>query len=234
MAACARESSLFRERRIEVIPYGLDLQEFRPIPREVARDILRIPKDRKYVLFTAVGGGSNPIKGFAHLAAALRILGTAENAGGVELLLGGSRTPPAIDCAIPVRCMGMLHDDVSIALLNSAADVVAVPSVQDNFPNTVLEALACGRPVAAFRIGGNPDMIADRVNGALAQPFDAAELGAAIGWMLQDEPRWRDLSAAARQTAESRYALGMQARRYADLYRELTDSGRRTHVAPAS
>jgi glycosyltransferase involved in cell wall biosynthesis len=226
MAACARESSLFRERRIEVIPYGLDLGQFRPVPRELAREILRIPQDRRYVLFIAVGGASNPIKGFAHLAAALQSLKTGAPNDRVELLLAGTANPPTIDFGIAVRCVGMLRDDVSIALLNSAADVVAVPSVQDNFPNTILEALACGRPVAAFRIGGNPDMITDRVDGALAQPFDPVDLGRSIAWLLEDEPRWHELSAAARRTAEDRYALGIQARRYEALYRELTAPGR--------
>ncbi len=130
--------------------------------------------------------------------------------------------------------MGMLHDDVSIALLNSAADVVAVPSVQDNFANTILEALACGRPVAAFRIGGNPDLITDRVDGVLAEPFDPGELARGLAWILEDENRWRELSASARRTAETRYALDVQARRYEALYRELTDPARRLSPVPSA
>jgi glycosyltransferase involved in cell wall biosynthesis len=226
MAACARDSSLLGHRRIDVIPNGLDLNAFRPMPREVARGVLRLPNDRRYVLFTAVGGASNPIKGFVHLAAALRALHQNGAGGALELLVGGSSVPPSMDCGVPVRCMGILHDDLSIALLNSAADVVAVPSVQDNFPNTVLEALACGRPVAAFRIGGNPDMITDRQNGVLAEPFDAGALARGIAWLLENETRWRELSAAARCTAEAQYGLGIQARRYTALYRELTDPAR--------
>ncbi len=234
MAACARDSSLFRNRRIEVIPNGVDLRAFRPFSRELARDVLRLPRERRYVLFTAMGGGTNPIKGFAHLATALRSLSATPAGLGLEVLLGGASSAPAIDCGVPVRCMGRLHDDVSIALLNSAADLVAVPSVQDNFPNTALEALACGRPVAAFRIGGNPDMITDRADGILAEPFDPGDLARGIAWILEDENRWRELSAAARRTAETRYALDTQARRYLALYGELTGPARQWSSAPSS
>ena len=77
---------------------------------------------------------------------------------------------------------GHLNDHVSLRALYSAADVMVIPSRQDNLPNTGLEAHACGTPVVAFNTGGLPDIVDDRVTGALAEPFDPASLSSCIHW----------------------------------------------------
>jgi glycosyltransferase involved in cell wall biosynthesis len=80
-----------------------------------------------------------------------------------------------------------------------------LPSRQDNLPNTGLEAHACGTPVVAFNTGGLPDIVADRVTGALAKPFEPASLAAAIRWVLEDSPRCRALGAAAQGRLKVRH-----------------------------
>jgi glycosyltransferase involved in cell wall biosynthesis len=99
---------------------------------------------------------------------------------------------------------------------------MVIPSRQDNLPNTGLEAHACGTPVVAFNIGGMPDIIADRVTGALAEPFDPESLAAAIRWILDDPLRPQQLGAAARFRAEQLWAP----LRIAGLYRELYENVR--------
>jgi nucleoside-diphosphate-sugar epimerase len=102
-------------------------------------------------------------------------------------------TQKIVRAAFPVHYTGHLHDDLSLRALYSAADAFVLPSRQDNLPNTGLEAHACGTPVVAFNTGGLPDIVADRVTGALAEPFEPASLAAAIRWVLEDPPRrgWR-------------------------------------------
>lgn len=218
MGECARKSSLFRDRRVEVIPYGMDTSVFRPVDRAMARELLGLPPDKKLVSFVAAGGASNPIKGFHHLASASHLLPSED----VEVVVAGaSSLPDSVKLGVPVRCIGAVHDDLTLALLNSAADVAVVPSEQENLANTVLEALACGNPVIAFDVGGMPDMIIDRVNGVLVPPFDTRALASAVMWVINDSARQRQLSAAARKRAESEYALEVQARRYRALYEDL-------------
>jgi len=102
--------------------------------------------------------------------------------------------------------------------LYSAADAFVLPSRQDNLPNTGLEAHACGTPVVAFNTGGLPDIVADRVTGALAEPFEPASLAAAIRWVLEDAPRRLALGVAARERAERLWAPARVAGLYAEVY----------------
>jgi glycosyltransferase involved in cell wall biosynthesis len=105
--------------------------------------------------------------------------------------------------------------------LYSAADVVIAPSNEDNLPNVVLEALACGTPCVAFDIGGLPDMIDHQQNGYLAVPFKSEDLALGISWVLRDDERRRVLSANARAKVEAEFELSKVSLRYRTLYEEL-------------
>jgi glycosyltransferase involved in cell wall biosynthesis len=100
---------------------------------------------------------------------------------------------------------------------------MVVPSRHDNLPNTGLEAHACGTPVVAFKTGGLPDIVDDRVTGALAEPFEPASLAAAIRWVLEDPLRRRALGAAARERAERIWAPARVAGLYEDLYERVIE-----------
>jgi glycosyltransferase involved in cell wall biosynthesis len=100
----------------------------------------------------------------------------------------------------------------------------------DNLPNTVMESLACGTPVAAFRVGGLPEMIAHRENGYLAETGDAEDLARGIDWILSDSKRWSSLAEHARQHAVRNYDQGLIAHTYLMLYQELLDGKSSLHV----
>ena len=95
---------------------------------------------------------------------------------------------------------------------------MVVPSRQDNLPNTAVEAHACGTPVVAFNTSGLPDIVDDRVTGALAEPFESASLAAAIRWVLEDPLRRQALGAAARERAERLWNPTRVAGMYAEVY----------------
>src|SRR5438132_10890857 len=87
----------------------------------------------------------------------------------IELLVFGETAPDKpVDCLYPVRYLGMLNDDISMALTYSAANVTLVPSVQEGFGQTALEAMSCGTPVVTFKGIGTCDIVAHRQNGYLA------------------------------------------------------------------
>ena len=69
-------------------------------------------------------------------------------------------------------------------MLYSAVDVFVTPSLADNFPNTIVESMACGTPVVGFNVGGIPDLIKHKVTGYLAEYKNANDLSAGIEWVL--------------------------------------------------
>jgi len=229
LAEQAQAASLFRDRPVRVIPNGLDLDRFQPVDPGLARRLLGLPPERSYLLFGAFDPGGERRKGFGLLQAALQRLAESGWRDRLDLLVVGATAPAAaLDLGLRTHFLGVLRDELSMALALAAADAVVVPSTQENLPNMAVEAFACGRPCIGFAVGGLPDIVEDGANGRLAPPFDTGELAAAIAWVLQDEERRRALGRAARQKAEQTFDLRLVARRYADLYAEVLDATRRS------
>lgn len=222
MAGRAAGSSLLGGRRIEVIPNGLDTDRYRPVDRAAARRALGLPGDRLLVAFGAVGADSDRRKGYAELRRALARLGASPAGEGVDLVtFGGDPGRAEEDPGLPVHRLGRLDGVRDLVRAYAAADVFVAPSLEDNLPNTVLEALACGTPVAAFAAGGIPDMVEPGVNGELAPVGDVEALARALAAILGDGDRRARMAAAARERAVRDHGAGRQARRYLRLYEEL-------------
>lgn len=222
IADMARSSSLFRDRRIEVIPNGLDTDRYKPIDKATARTVYNLPQDKNLVLFSAFSAISDKRKGNQFLVPALEKMARAGWGSRAELvIIGASRPENPPDLGMQVHYMGHLHDEISQVLLYSAADVLVAPSMQENLSNTVMESLACGTPVVAFNIGGMPDMIDHQINGYLAKPFESDDLAEGIMWVLENSGRRGLLAQRARQTVLERYALKTVADRYLALYQSL-------------
>jgi glycosyltransferase involved in cell wall biosynthesis len=232
LSSCAARSSLFSGLRIETIPYGVDLSRFRPVPKAVAREILQLPLDRRIVLFGAIDATRDERKGVRYLQQALPLLADGPHGPIAAAIFGASGPAKQSAEPIAVHYLGHLHDEVTIALAYAAADVFVAPSLQDNLPNTVLESLACGTPVVAFRVGGMPDLVDSGANGYLAEPFDPADLARGIAWVLEDEERHRALRDAARRKAETEFHPDFQTGRYQSLYEEVVERARRKNRGP--
>ncbi|QNI57169.1 hypothetical protein SynBIOSU31_00256 [Synechococcus sp. BIOS-U3-1] len=218
LADCVHASALMADWPVAVVPYPVDTNRWQPIEQRLARHLLELPQDCPLLLFGAIGGGNDHRKGMDLLLTALTQLRTEGNLQDLRLMVFGQlapQSPPQL--GFPVHYTGHLHDDLSLRVLYSAADVMVVPSRQDNLPNTGLEAHACGTPVVAFNTGGLTDIIDDRVTGALAEPFEPASLAAAISWVLANPKRRNALGAAARKRAECLWAP----RRIAGLYKKI-------------
>ena len=106
------------------------------------------------------------------------------------------------------------------------ATLLALPSLEDNCPMTVLEAAAAGVPVVAANVGGVPDLIEDGRTGWLCDPLDAASMGGAVEKILSQPERARNLAAAARQAARERFHPLIIARRHLEIYREVLGARR--------
>lgn len=233
LAGCVRESALFKETPVHVIPNPLEMQHlWRPYPKYFARASLGLEPHKKYVLAGSAGGMSH-LKGEDLLKRAMGKVAHDQSEANrkqakktpeqIEVLIFGQYQPAGVKAEqwpCPVHWLGPVRDDYIMALIYSAADVMAVPSRQDNLPNTAVEANACGTPVVAFNIGGLPDIVLQEQNGWLAPAFDTDQLARGILWLLEDQERWYELSQSARQLAVERYSPGVIVAQYFEVYEE--------------
>jgi glycosyltransferase involved in cell wall biosynthesis len=218
LAREVKESFLGRAFNVSVIPYGVDVDAFAPRDRQTARSFLGIPQQARVVLFLS-DALNNARKGYPLLAQALAGL---NNVAEIFLLSLG-RGQPAVDTKTPQLHFGYVDNDRVLSFIYSAADVYVIPSLQDNLPNTVLEAMACGTPVIGFDVGGIPDMVRPGSTGLLARRADVNSLRDSISELLQDATRRATMAANCRRIAINEYALEVQARRYTDLYESIVE-----------
>jgi glycosyltransferase involved in cell wall biosynthesis len=195
------------------------LQRYRPMARSAARQRLDLPTDeRPVLLFGAMSATSNARKGYGPLQQALRLFArTAAGHGAMAVVFGGEARERQDMDGLQVVHVGEITDEARLACLYAAADVVIAPSLEDNLPNVILEALGCATPVVAFAAGGIPDAVDHERNGYLAPVGAADELARGIEWVL-DPARKAGLAAAARETAERRFDIRQCAGRYRDLF----------------
>jgi D-inositol-3-phosphate glycosyltransferase len=228
-------------RKISVIPPGVDLELFHPIPAEEAKAAVDIPLDSKMLLFV---GRIEPLKGVDTLLRAMALLkGTPGIPERLCLaVIGGDASPdPAqynaemarlqalrqeLGLADVVRFMGARDQD-SLQYFYSAAEAVIVPSHYESFGMVALEAMACGTPVVASEVGGLVFLVRDGETGLHVPDRDPEALCRAIGNLLLN-PALR--SRLGRQAAEyaRQYAWPIVAERIAGVYEDVL---RRTYAA---
>lgn len=223
IAGLARRSSLFGERRIEHIPTGVDLNVFRPRDGMEARRRFGLPEDGRIVLFGALGATEDPRKGFSHFVRCIEILVSAGHRNLIPVIFGGATEGVLPIAGIPAFHLGRIQTEENMSLVYSAADVLVAPFLEDNLPNVILEAIACGTAVAAFAAGGIGDAIEDDVSGSLAPTGDDQGLARSLARLLEhtSDPAFRY---GIRSFAERRFDLGDCIRRYADLFEDVAHS----------
>lgn len=230
IAHLARQSKLFSERRIEVVPTGVDLAVYRPQHSVVLRERLNIPQDSLVIAFGALDPGGDKRKGYSELSGALHRIAASQLAPRVLALIFGQQRLPNERLPIAARFLGHIDQDQALADIYSAADIVAVPSLEDNLPNVALEAIACGTPVCGFDVGGMSDIVRNGWNGFLAPLRDSYALADGMIAILGDASLRRQMSERARMHAEKRFSLDAQAHTYAKLYAELVTMKRASGI----
>lgn len=222
LAECASKSILFKNNKVVCLPNPIDASVYLPLDKRIAREILGLPINKKLILFGAMSAISDPNKGYKELCEALFQLKRQD----IELVVFGSSQPKtSAGFKFNTHYLGQLHDDVTLRALYSAADVMVVPSRQENLSNAIMESLACGTPVVGFDIGGNGDMIEHQKNGYLAKPFDTADLTAGIEWVL-NAPNYEELSVNARNKVLNEFDSEIVAKQYIELYRSVLEKAK--------
>lgn len=213
------EGSLLGNRMLEgrVIPNGVDLSIFKPGSRPEARARLGLDQDSRIVLHAGAYARTSPWRDYGLMERALEELDRD-----VTLLCVGEAGEPIRRGRLEVQFVPPVSDRERMADLYRAADVYVHPAVQDTFPTTVLEAMACGVPVVATSVGGIPEQVDDGRTGYLVPSGDAATTRDRLSELLENEGLRQRMGAQAAEVASERFDAVKQAKAYVDWFQEIT------------
>jgi glycosyltransferase involved in cell wall biosynthesis len=167
----SKNSSLFGNIKHYRIPNCIDINIFKPLNKSNCRLALSLPKNKILMLFLS-DDISKERKGFKILLEAIKNLEARINLDNVELVVLGSSNNQDYNIITKVNYLGSFSDEVSLSLVYNACDVFIMPSIEDNFPNTVMESQSCGVPVIGFNKTGVADMITHNTDGYLCESID--------------------------------------------------------------
>lgn len=207
----ARQKPLGVGQRITSIPNPIDTTLFQPLAN--AKTSFSFDASMPVILF-ACQKVTDKRKGLDYLIEAARQLSNA------SIALVGSNTDAVAQMMpqhIKTYSLGTIRDVNIMSRLYAACDCFVTPSLQDNLPNTIMEAMSCGTPCVGFRVGGIPEMIDHCDNGYVAEYCNATDLAKGIEYVL-DAANHARLSVAARMKVERCYSEQAVARRYLEVY----------------
>lgn len=216
LSGLCRESRIAQGRKVVSIPNPIDTAVYAPMDKAAVRRKLGLPADKKLILFCSVKT-TDVRKGMHYLQESCRILKEARS--DIEVLILG-KDGEALGAALPLpaHALGYVGDGSSLAEYYNAADVFVTPSLQENLPNTIMEALSCGIPCVGFNIGGIPEMIDHKSNGYVAGYKSAEDLARGIDWVL-DEAHYCELCSNARSKVLGSYSEKVVAQQYISLFK---------------
>lgn len=214
----ARNSRLFNGLDIDTIHYGIETDEFLPKDKAACRLALNITQGKRVIVFGAPGI-DNPRKGFKQLTEALHMVGEAYP--DIFLLsFGAGEMSVSVD--YPGLHLGQVSSNHLLSLIYNCADVFVIPSMQEAFGQTALEAMSCSIPVAGFNTGGIPDMIEDGVTGYLAETGKINDLANAIKGILKlDQQEYMKMATNCRKKVLAGFTISHQAAKYVSVYQKL-------------
>ena len=216
-----RQSSLTQGHDVCTIHNALDTSLFKPGDQQSARKRLGLPAEKQLILFGAVKPGDKR-KVIDYFVEAYYLLATKHPAWKekVGIVVFGNKADelqPLLP--FPVYSLGYIHSEREMVDVYNAVDLYTTPSLEENLPNTIAEAQACGTPCVGFRIGGIPEMIDHLENGYVAEYRQAEDFAQGIQWIL-DEADSDTLREKARQKAIAAYGEDHVAKKYIHLYEE--------------
>jgi len=212
----ARNSTLFKNYDIRTISNNININDFFPLKKSVAREILGIMTNKKIILC----GATQPkdyYKGFNKFIQAINIL----NKEDYYLCFFGKLDENLVSSlGFEYKNFGFLYDVVSLRLLYSSADVFVAPSIMDAFGKTIAESMACKTPVVCFNATGPKDIVSHKIDGYSAVAFDVEDLANGIEWILNNN-QYDMLCHNAREKIIKEFDSSIIAKKYIQLYEEI-------------
>ena len=213
----AKSSALLKGQKITSIPNPIDTHIYKKGTKQEARQRLGLPLDEKLILF-ASQRVTNENKGMSYFVDACQKL-HSRNRPYCVIILGGHAEEVVEQLPMKAYPLGYVNDEQRIVDVYNAADVFVLPSLSENLPNTIMEAMACGVPCVAFKVGGIPEEIDHQKNGYVAAYRDADDLANGIEWVLE-EADYESLSQQAVHKVSQCYSQQSVALKYLDVYQQ--------------
>ena len=223
----ARKSTLLKNQHVTSIPNPIDTHVFYPKDKLEARHVAGLPEHGRIILFVSQRV-TDERKGVNFLIEAIDwLVGQypAYRNNTSVAVLGGHAEEIKSRLSLPVWPLGYINDPRRIVNVYNAADVFVLPSLEDNLPNTLMEAMACGVPCVGFNVGGIPEMIDHRQTGYVARFRDALDLAEGLHWVL-DKADSHALSDACLHKVVTYYSQQRVVTKYLKEYQCLTDKGK--------
>lgn len=221
LEGAAKQSALLRGQKITNVPNAIDTRVYHPTDKKQSREALRLPTDKKVILFVSQKV-TDERKGIAYLIEAVRRM-TDEHPElkeqAVVAILGGRAEEVAAQLSLPTHLLGYVSDEKTIVNVYNASDVFVTPSLEDNLPNTIMEAMACGVPCVGFIVGGIPEEIDHQKNGYVASYREADDLARGLYWVLCEADSAQLTANALRKVAQN-YSQSAVAIRYTEVYNQ--------------
>lgn len=219
----AQTSALLTGQTITSIPNPININLFKPRNKQEARSKCRLPREGKLILFGSVKI-TDKRKGIDYLIESCRLL--AEKHPELKDTLGvvvfGNQSQQLANL-LPFRVypLDFVKNEHDLVNIYNAVDLFITPSLEENLPNMIMEAMACGVPCVGFNVGGIPEMIDHLHNGYVAQYKSSEDFANGIHWILT-EPEYAELSEQACRKAVANYSESIIAKRYIDIYNKIT------------
>jgi glycosyltransferase involved in cell wall biosynthesis len=215
------KQSMLNRFPIHHIPYGIDLEAYQPLDPEQCRSLLGVPEGKRTILFGAQSLNDSR-KGGDILLKALQGLPNSLKTEIVLLTLGNGGETIEQTVGIQTIDLGYISSDRLKSVAYSAADLVVFPTRADNLPLILQESLACGTPMVSCKVGGVADLVRPGVTGYLAEPDNPIDLRDGILQLLEDVNGLTQMRQQCREIAVQEYSLELQAKRYMELYQQLS------------
>jgi glycosyltransferase involved in cell wall biosynthesis len=211
----AKKSKVFNTFDIQTIFNNINLNEFFPVDKNIARNILGIKTNKKIILTGAII--NDYYKGFDKFIEAMRCLDKSKY---FLCIFGGIDKNIIESLDFEYKNFNFLYDSISIRLVYNCADVFVAPSLMEPFGKTLAESMACGIPVVCFDATGPKDIVSHKIDGYKAKPFESIDLAKGIEWVLNDSD-YNELCRNAREKVLKEFDSTVIAKKYITLYKSL-------------
>lgn len=210
------ENSILGDKTIKLIPNGIDTNIYKRQNKMKLREKLKLPVNKKIILFLASGGKNNPQKGWKHVN---KIISDLSNENFVFMCVGGSNEKVYTEGN--VYYVPYMSDEKKLSEYYSASDVFLFTSNHENFPLTTLEAMASGLPVVSFNVGGVSEQIIDDKTGCVVDMYNYYDIEKQIVRLMNNQELLKKMSLEANMHVNKNYSLQTMVDRYMKLYESL-------------
>ena len=219
----ASQSALLTNHRIVHIPNPINVNLFKPKNKQKARIDSGLPTDMKLILFGAAKI-TDKRKGIDYFVESCQILSQKhpEFKDRLGVVVYGKESEQ-LKSLVPfhVYPLNYISHEKELVDIYNAVDLFVTPSLEENLPNTIMEAMACGTPCIGFEVGGIPEMIDHLHNGYVAEYKSSEDFANGIHWALS-EGEYQSLSDEARRKVVSSYSENAIAQKHIEVYNKIT------------